>query len=195
MKDGHLNKCKECVKKDSKNNLKNRGIKYSGSYERTEKGVIRVIYKTQKSNSKRRGHNPPTYTKEELKEWLYKNGFKKLYDEWVSSGYDKIKKPSVDRIDDFKSYSFENIRLTTWGANKLHQVEDALSGKGTSGRKCKPVLQLKDGGLVAEYVSFSECRRVMGYSMEKTLKTGTVDRRGYSYQYKESMINRVANAE
>ena len=53
MSDGYLNKCKECVKKDSRNNPKT-NFKNENSYDKTEKGVIRVIYKTQKANSKRR---------------------------------------------------------------------------------------------------------------------------------------------
>ena len=54
MFDGYLNICKKCVKSRVKNNPRAR-YKSKNSYDRTEKGVIRVIYKTQKGNSKRRG--------------------------------------------------------------------------------------------------------------------------------------------
>jgi hypothetical protein len=187
MKDGHLNKCKECAKLDSNSNLKNMGIKYSKSYDRTEKGVIRVIYKTQKSNSKRRGHNPPTYTKKELKEWLYKNGFKKLYDEWVANGYNKNKKPSIDRINDFKGYSFDNIILTTWELNMLKAINDKLNGTGTSGMKCKSTLCFdRNGKLIAEYVSYNSARRAVGYSFEKVLNTNRPDKtKGFIWWYKD----------
>ncbi len=67
---------------------------------KTEKAVIVIIYKTQKSNSKRRNHIPPSYTKRELSEWLYSNGFKKLFAKWEDSGYNKMLKPSVDRLRD-----------------------------------------------------------------------------------------------
>ncbi len=177
MVNGHLNKCIECTKKDVKDS----------NYDRTEKGVVRVIYKTQVRNSKARKMELPSYTKQELKEWLYKNNFKSLYDNWVSSDFDKYKKPSVDRLDDFKSYSFENIRLVTWDENRAHQNQDILNATGTSGRRCKAVIQHdRYGNVLAEYHSYSFAKRTVGYSFEKCLKNGTPSRKDGTYwRYKK----------
>ena len=176
MGDGHLNKCIECTKKDVK----------GSNYDRTEKGVVRVIYKTQVRNSKVRKMELPNYTKQEFKEWLYKNNFKKLYDNWVSSGFDKNKKPSADRIDDFKPYSFENIRLVTWYENRAHQHQDVLNAVGKGAQRCKSVIQLdRYGNILAEYHSYSFAKRVAGYSFEKCLKNGTPSRKdGTFWKYK-----------
>jgi hypothetical protein len=46
-----------------------------------------------------------------------KNNFYELYNNWIDSGYKKSDKPSVDRIDDYKGYSFDNIQLMTWKEN------------------------------------------------------------------------------
>ncbi len=184
MKDGHLNKCKECVKENSRNNEKNNS-KSELSYCKTEKGVIRVIYKTQVSNSKRRGHELPEYTKEQLSEWLYNNGFKELYDIWKNSNYDKKLKPSCDRQNDFKKYSFDNIKLTTWDSNKKNQITDIYIGRSTSGKRCKKLLQLDSNkNLIAEYVSFSSAKRSMKYSMERSIRTGRKDNNGFFWIYK-----------
>lgn len=183
-KDGYLNKCKDCTKKDSRDNEKNSSISFE-SYDKTEKGVIRVIYKSQNANSKRRGHPKPSYCKDWFTNWLYDNGFKLLYDNWVSSGYLKDFKPSVDRLDDYKPYTKDNIRLVKWKDNKDKQTQDILLAKSTSGERCKPVIQYdSNGNFIAEYISFSSAKRINGYSMERAIKSGKTDRKGFKWRYK-----------
>jgi hypothetical protein len=162
MKDGRLNICIVCKKtyeKDYKNYVE---------YDKTEKGVIRIIYKSQRFNSKQRGHSHPDYTKEQLSSWLYANGFKLIYEEWVLSSYKKDMKPSVDRINDFDGYSLNNIQLTTWKKNREKQYNDTLTAKSTSGLKCKEVKQfsLNDGSLINIFISESEAGRALGISKQ-----------------------------
>ena len=184
MLDGHLNKCKECTKLDSKNNEKNNS-KCKSSYDHTEKGVIRVIYKAQVYHSKRRKHPAPEYTKEQLSIWLYNNGFKELYDIWKNSNFNKKLKPSCDRQNDFKNYSLDNIKLTTWDNNNKNQITDRYMGRSTSGKICKKLLQLDSNkNLIAEYVSFSSARRSMKYSMERAIRSGRKDSNGFYWIYK-----------
>ena len=52
-----------------------------------------------------------------LTAWAYANGFQKLWDAYVSSEYDQNLKPSIDRLDNSKPYTTDNIRLVTWREN------------------------------------------------------------------------------
>ena len=115
-KDGLRYYCKSCDK-----------IVFS-NYRKTEKGVINKIFGHQKENSKKRGHKPPNYTKQELTIWLYKNRFKELFDNWVKSGYKKDLKPSCDRLNDTKGYGFDNIQLGVWSENNLKNYKDTIKG-------------------------------------------------------------------
>ena len=97
---------------------------------RTKEGVVTKIYSAQKFKSIKRGHVPPLYTKQELKDWLFsQENFHVIHLEWVSSNYNTDLKPSVDRLDDYKPYSFDNIRLVTWKENRTKSHSDTFNGK------------------------------------------------------------------
>ena len=92
------------------------------AWSRTIDGLISQIYRSQKQHSKKRGHQPPTYSQELLLRWMTAHViFKKLYDNWIASDYDRWLIPSVDRLDNSKGYSFDNIQLMTWKENDAKQ--------------------------------------------------------------------------
>lgn len=105
-KDGYSNQCKKCKSELTRN------------YVKTLNGKITQIYNSQIKASKDRGHPLPTYNKLELTDWLLKNDFENLFNQWVDSNYKKHLAPSVDRLDDLQGYSFDNIRLVTWDVNR-----------------------------------------------------------------------------
>lgn len=148
-KGGREPRCKVCAG----DNLRN--------YHRTKKGVANKIHQAQKCNSKKRGHPPPTYTLDELREWLFKDpAFNEIYESWVESGYEKNKAPSCDRIDNKKSYSFNNIQLITWGENFKRWIKEVKATGGRAGRK---VSQLTlNGEFIKTYLSIRLAARVTG---------------------------------
>jgi len=110
---------------------------------RTKIGLSYRMYAHQKENSKRRGHELPLYSLVEFRKWLFsQNNFEYLYNNWKNNDYEKMMSPSVDRINDYKGYSLENISLTTWNENKKRSHEDSKNGINNKNNKSVYMIDL-----------------------------------------------------
>ena len=141
---------------------KNCHASYSIERNRTLEGLIVKIYGAQKATSKIRCHDLPTYTTSELREWmLIQPIYHELHSKWVESGYDKMKVPSVDRLDDYKGYTLSNIQLMTWEENKRKGHDDRKNG--INNKKNKSVSQYSlDETFIQEFHSMNEAARQTG---------------------------------
>lgn len=149
--DGKTNKCKCCTKHSRE------------AYRRTPVGLSVAIYTEQNNSSKSREHPFPSYTREELYAWLINQGnFKELYASWVQSNYNKWLLPSVDRIDNSKPYSMDNIQLVTFKENNQRSHVDASNGEFNT---LSPVdCYTLTGEFVSSFKSMNEAARVMEVS-------------------------------
>jgi len=139
----------------------------SGSnYRKTKKGLIAIMYTQQKQSSKRRGYELPDYTKQDFIEWISsQEHFEDLYNVWAESNYDKGLTPSVDRLDDYSSYTLDNIQLITWKENSSKGHLDRKNG--INNKHSKAVLQYTlNGEFVDEYFSISNAKRITGATMQ-----------------------------
>lgn len=151
-KDGYQSFCKSCIK-----------IKRNNFY-RSKKGLPSRIYFDQINSSIRNGFNKPKYSLDELRKWLLSNEkYNLLYDEWVKSNYNKMKVPSIDRLDDYKGYCFNNIRLITWQENKNKFHNDEKNGINTK-RLVKVICLNEKRIYVKEYYSIADASRKTGYN-------------------------------
>ena len=142
---GHCDECKECKKVLDLN------------YRRSEVGLLTKIYGTQKRKSMQRGHPLPSYSKVQLIEFMYKNNYIKLYNTWVSSGYNINLVPSIDRVNRNLPYTLENIQLVTWEFNNQKGREESKEAYS------KRVQQYsRDGELLGIYPSIREASRTTG---------------------------------
>jgi len=138
---------------------------YNRKYKQTPKGLIKYIYNHQIRNCKARNHPLPTYSEKELLHWyLHNPKYEILHNAWIKSGCAKELTPSVDRLDNYKSYSLDNIELVTWKEN-CERVYDAirnntLQNSGLLNNGHTPIVQYSlDGTKISSYISINECVR------------------------------------
>lgn len=142
--------CKECQK-----------IQVS-LYAKTKAGIATRIYGHQVEKSKRRKHNPPTYTKEYFKGWLFGQSlFHALYNDWIESNCNPRLKPSVDRLDDYTGYTESNIRVCTWQENNIKAYQDRKNGINNKANQ-KVRQYTLDGEFICDYHSMHEAERITG---------------------------------
>ena len=122
---------------------------------------VRNLYNNQKSGSIARGHSEPAYTYEELLDWVIsQDNFISLYSIYKLSGCDRYMAPSIDRIDETRGYSFDNIRLVTWRDNVNRSYSDRKEGIGKSGEICVAVNKYDlNGTYLCTYHSFAAAAR------------------------------------
>lgn len=135
--------CKDCLKR----------------FIRSKHGVINQMYSGCIGRTKKKGFTPVSFTKEELEKWVYSNKeFHTLYDEWVLEDYPTALKPSLDRLDDYKGYSLDNIRIVTANTNVKRYYSDAINGINT--KSAKPVEQYSlDGEYIKTFHSLNAAAR------------------------------------
>ena len=153
-------------------------------YKRTEDGLISVIYSNQKSNAKKRGRLIPNYTKEDLKKWLYNNGFKILYDTWEKANYDIKLVPSCDRLNDYEDYSLSNIRLVTWNENNIKHYNDVKFGINTKFTKSIKGINIENGE-TKHYFSLAQASRELNINrsgISNNLRGKTQSSGGYKWE-------------
>ena len=145
-KDGKVNFCKPCVNME---------------YKVNNKKFAEKTYRQQVKNSLKRGHKPPKYSKSDFTDWLLnQDKFYTLHKIWKDSGYDINKVPSCDRIDDYKGYSFDNIRLVSWEENNAKAKIDMKGGINNKNSK-EVVCYTLDGTFFARYPSAEFAARVV----------------------------------
>jgi len=118
---GYRNKCKECIKIESKIYFeKNRAmlLEKSKKFLKTIDGIIAKSFGHQLETCRDKKLEKPEWNLQELREFLKNNEkFVSLYNCWVSSNYLSELRPTIDRVDSSKGYTWKNIQIMTWEDN------------------------------------------------------------------------------
>ena len=114
-------------------------------YRKTKKGVLTNIYNHCKN---RRNVN---FTLNEFQDkYINDSKFIKLYNDWVKHNYNIHYKPTIDRIDCFKNYSFENIHWLSWEENRYKQRMELKR------IRAREILKIQNGKIIKRYKSQQE---------------------------------------
>lgn len=100
------------------------------------------------------------FTKDQFTNWLMENNYKELHVNWAVSNFDIMFTPSVDRLNDYIGYSFDNIQLVTWKENKNKAYKDRKKGKNN--KLNKAIIQYDlDGNKLNEFHSIRDAGRYL----------------------------------
>lgn len=146
---GRLNICKTCHKKKHR------------EYRHSRKGVVAQMLSHQRHSSKARQHEPPLYSLDELRGWVHsQDNWESLYVSWVTSGFLKDLKPSTDRLNDYRGYMLDNMRLVTWRENIDKMSADRISGANNKISKAVVGTNIDTGEIIEFYSARSAARSI-----------------------------------
>lgn len=158
------------------------------NYRRTVPGLLTLIYANQRMTSKKAGRELPAYTKQQLKDWMLSQpNFQLLWNNWVESDFQKELSPSVDRKNNTRSYTLDNIQLVTWKQNLLNQKHQQKTGIYIC-KVAKAVEQLTlDGVYIQTFASLQMAARSLGKKGSPSNITGACEGRfnkAYGYKWR-----------
>lgn len=159
------------------------------NHRRTKEGLISLIYKSQRTISRRRNHPMPSYSVGELKKWVFEQHiFHLLYNNWKEGGFQKCLAPSCDRKDDYKSYTIDNLQLMTWQQNNNKAYRDRING--INNKTNKAVIGIhKNNGHEVTFYSMSEAFRRTGICNISSVCLGkTKSAGGYIWKFKNQSL-------
>lgn len=133
----------------------------------SKEGKLAHMYQQHKRRCSLKGWPQPSYSQEELITWgMSLTEYHEIFDAWTKSGYLKSLSPSIDRLDDYQSYSLNNIRMVTWDVNNKKGYHWQIVGKNT--KNCLAVDQLTmDGVFIKRFHSIQAASRALNIDDSK----------------------------
>lgn len=199
-------RCKECAKKrskeyyeENKNNndfkakRKNQKHQYDMRKKLTKDGWYSRVYNNMRQRNKRKFSKELPFTKNEFILWIdtnYHDVFDDMFSKYIKSNCDKKLVPSIDRIDDYDSYHFENMQLVTWEQNDIkgtNGIKNKVSCAEVGKKYCsKTVIQYDENmNIIMKYSSTHEVNRILGFDsslIAKACREGFKSK-GYYWAY------------
>ncbi len=135
MSDGHLGKCKNCVKEYERSKRLSNVEKFNSYDKNRYRNNIERIFSCRYDGMRRRvlglckrgSTGKELLNEKEFIDWCHIpevfNSFMDIYDAWVISIFERKLSPSIDRIDNSRGYTVDNLQWITQSENtkKFHR--------------------------------------------------------------------------
>ena len=126
-------------------------------WRRTYNGLVTNLYAKIRERSRRNNRHNDEFTLGEFKAFVAQTNILRLYQRWAECGYQTNKRPSVDRIDPLRGYTFNNMQVITAKENRTKGDAEKMVLWG------KPVHQISMSGMViAKYPNIHTAMEITG---------------------------------
>lgn len=127
--------------------------------KRTKEKLCKTMYDGQITRTKKYGYNKVSYSRKEFKDWLFlQQEFHELFDKFAENDFFRDDTPSIDRLDDYKGYSFDNIQIITLFENREKYYNNAYNG--VNRKKLRKVFKFDlNNNFIKEYYSVAQAER------------------------------------
>ena len=95
-------------------------------WRRTYKGLTANLYAKIRERSKRNDRQNNEFTLAEFRTYLNTTDIHRLFKRWQECGYKTDRRPSVDRINPLKGYTFDNMQVITAKENRIKGDKEKL---------------------------------------------------------------------
>lgn len=131
------------------------------AYYHSKEGKLAHMYQQQRQRCLKKQWPQPTYTQEELISWgLSQSIYHTLFEIWETNDYQRELSPSIDRLDDYKSYTLDNIQLTAWRDNNAKGKHWQVIGINTKNSLAVDQLDM-EGNFIQRHHSIKSAARLV----------------------------------
>lgn len=154
-------------------------------WRQTYKGLTANLYAKILERSRRNNKDNAQFNLGEFREWLSQTDIHRLYGRWQRSGYKTDRRPSVDRIDPLRGYTFDNMQVITAKENRVKGDEEKIVLWGI------PIHQISmSGNVIAKYPSIKVASQITGIN-RNNISTVINKKRKSAGGYKWEVIGNI----